>query len=39
MAEKERTLDNFTKEKKEWQRKVEVEIAQPYGVFAVGVVA
>ena len=31
------TLDNFTKESNEWRNKVEVELAQPYGIFAVGV--
>jgi len=29
----------FESQKREWQRKVEVELAQPYGVFAMGVVA
>ena len=33
------TLDNFTKESNEWKKKVNKELAQPYGIFAVGCTA
>ena len=29
-------LDNFTKQKVEWERKVRDELALPYGIFARG---
>ena len=35
----EKTLDNFTKESKEWENKVRDELAVPYGVFARGTTA
>jgi len=34
-----KTLDNFTKQKIEWKKKVRDELAYPYGVFAMGVTA
>ena len=33
------TLDSFTKEAKAWEKKVYDELAQPYGIFAVGCTA
>jgi len=30
------TLDNFTKQKIEWKKKVRDELAMPYGIFAMG---
>jgi len=35
----EKTLDNYTKQAKEWEQKVHDELAIPYGIFAKGVSA
>lgn len=35
----EKTLNDFTKQSKEWEKKVHDELAIPYGIFAKGTTA